>query len=246
MSEKTTIGRLAFWCGFTGLILILILLLYFIILALPQTQGVARVIAPPAVYPYLKTISIVIGIISGILALAGIFVGLVGLFQKKMRGSLAGFICGLVWLALVVVLIAVIFMMFSAFKQDKKLTPSEYDKYDKCRKNQKQLELIINEFWLSDHPKATPEEIMDLDLSNDGSAVSFTMPNGQVIYYTGDMNIYDCPSDGTEENLLVDDTDYVVDYIDEEGYVHVKCIDPEGIEAGHNEEGLKKEEVEGK
>ena len=238
MSEKTTLGRLTFWFGLVGLLLMLLLLLYFFILASPATQSIARAIAPPTVNPYLKAISTVVIAVSAALAVLAIVLGISGLIKRRRRGALAGLIFGAVWLVLVVALIALGWQIVSALKGEKKLVKSEYEKYQKCRENQEQLELIINEFWKADHPDASEEETLGLNLGVEGDVVSFKLPTGQVIHYTGDMTIYDCPCDGSEENPQGEDIDYAVDYIDDNRYVHVKCIDGAGVSAGHNEEGL--------
>jgi len=244
MNKKSTLGRLAFWCALSGLLLTLLLLIYLFILAFPASQGLAKIIAPQSIYPYLKTISIVIAGISAALVVLGIIAGISALAKKQRRGALAGLILGGIWLVLVIALVVVGLAIFSAFKGEKRLVKTEYEKWEKCRHNQQQLELIINEFWKKDHPNAAKEEIVKLNMGPEGDLVGFKMPNGQIIYYTGDMAIFDCPSDGDEKDPQDKDIDYAVDYVDKDGKAHVKCIEPEGVKAGHNQATMEKETEE--
>jgi ABC-type transport system involved in multi-copper enzyme maturation permease subunit len=244
MSKKPFLGRLAFWLSFSGLLLTLLLLIYLFILAFPASQGLAKIIAPQSIYPYLKTISIIITTVSAGLVALGIIIGINALVKKQRKGALAGIILGGIWLLLVIALVVLGLVVFSAFKGEKKLPKTEYEKWEKCRHNQQQLELIINEFWKKDHPNASKEDIMKLNLGPDGDLVGFKTPEGQIIYYTGDMSIFDCPGDGNDKDPQDKDIDYAVDYVDKEGKAHVKCIDPEGVKAGHNQATMEKETEE--
>lgn len=102
---------------------------------------------------------------------------------------------------------------------------SAEEQVKKCRSNQESLAIMLGpEMWGFDHPEAKPEDYKELDLSPKGDLIE---PEDGPAYAT-DPLLFDCPADDDAE-----DVDYVVD-ITPEGEIKIRCIDPDGIQAGHN------------
>lgn len=94
-----------------------------------------------------------------------------------------------------------------------------------CIGNQENIEVAIGpDMWGFDYPDDTPEDIVEINLAPYGDLIE----NDSGVAYINEGSL-DCPADDDP-----DDTDYEL-YIDEEGNVKAKCIDPEGIAQGHNE-----------
>jgi hypothetical protein len=102
---------------------------------------------------------------------------------------------------------------------------SAEEQVKKCRSNQESLAIMLGpEMWGFDHPEAKPEDLKTLDLSPQGDLIE---PEDGPAYAT-DPLLFDCPADDDPP-----DVDYVVD-ITPEGEIKIRCIDPDGIKAGHN------------
>jgi hypothetical protein len=95
---------------------------------------------------------------------------------------------------------------------------------DQCIGNQENIEVAVGpDMWGFDYPDDTPEDIVKIDLAPYGDLID----NDSGIAYINEGSL-NCPADDDP-----DDTDYEL-YIDEEGNVKARCIDPEGIAQGHN------------
>jgi len=182
-----------------------------------------------AIYPHLKTMTIVVFAICLILAVIAIIYGIV-LRRKKTAVTLSnwGLWLGVIWMVFPLVMGISGYKIIQIFKEYKSspqgLTEEEQIIYD-CISHQEQLELIANEFWRVDHPDAEKEDIKNLNLSPEGDLLGMKK-GGRFIYYTGDPGIFNCPADEDME-----DVDYAVDEVDKDGYIHIKCIHNEQ----HNE-----------
>ncbi|MCP4230045.1 MAG: hypothetical protein GY771_07845 [bacterium] len=96
---------------------------------------------------------------------------------------------------------------------------------EQCIENQGNIEIAIGPgIWGVEAPEDTPEDIVKLDLSPYGDLIE-TESGIKCI----NEESLDCPVDEDP-----DDTDYEL-YLNDEGKVKAKCIDPEGIKQGHNE-----------
>ncbi|MGD8719253.1 MAG: hypothetical protein PVH29_10580 [Candidatus Zixiibacteriota bacterium] len=152
-------------------------------------------------------------------------------FVRRLAGrgrALAGVImasASTLIIVTVVILVGVFFGFGNLFggKGGDKL--SAEDRINKCRSNQEKIAVMLGpEMYGFDHPDVRPEELKELDLSPSGDLVN--PEDGPA--YTTDPTIFDCPADDDPN-----DVDYVVD-VTPNGEIKVRCIDPEGMEEGHN------------
>ncbi|MGQ9706958.1 MAG: hypothetical protein ACUVWP_08200 [bacterium] len=211
-------------CGIIGFSILIIWLLFLLLTFTGR-------ISPTGLYPSLRNITIVIVMVSFVLAIIGVIFGFIYLRLERSRLGLIGAIFGILWILLVsgVVITAVKLksMIIEYAKNPEKLTEVELRRL-KCRQNQEQLELIANEFYKKDHPDIAEEEILNLDCGPKGDLVGLRVGK-QIIYYTGDMSIFNCPADTNPNNV-----DYKVSKIDKDGYIHIECITEHGKIENHN------------
>lgn len=215
MSDKnSTVSKLTFTAGLVAVVLTVLHLIFLLL----TFSGRLRF---RAIFPHLKTMTIVILGLSLVLAVLAIVFGII--YRRKEKSKLAswGLWLGVIWMAFPIILGVSSLKIVQIFKDYKKspegLTVEEQVVQD-CISNQEQLELIANEFWRKDHPDSSEEDIKNLDLGPKGDLLGMKK-GGRFIYYTGDFGIFNCPEDEDME-----DVDYAVDKVDKDGYIHIKCI----------------------
>jgi len=211
-------------CGILGFSILIIWLLFLFLTFTGR-------ISPTGIYGLLKNITIVVAVISFILTIVGIIFGFIYFKREKSRLGLIGAIFGILWVLSVagvaITAVKLKSMIVEYAKNPEKLTEVELRRLN-CRQNQEQLELIANEFWKKDHPNATKEDMLNINCGPKGDLVGIRVGK-QVIYYTCDMSIFNCPSDNDPNN-----TDYKVSKIDKNGYIHIECITQKGKIENHN------------
>jgi len=211
-------------CGIIGFSLLIIWLLFLFLTFTGR-------ISPTGIYGALKNITIVVVSVSFILAVAGIIFGFIYFKRERSRLGLIGAIFGILWIlsvaGVVITAVKLKSMIIEYAKNPEKLTEVELRRL-RCKQNQEQLELIANEFYKKDHPNASKEDMMKLNCGPKGDLVGI-MVGKQVIYYTGDMSIFNCPSDTDTTNI-----DYKVSKVDDNGYIHIECATSKGKIENHN------------
>ncbi|RLC41834.1 MAG: hypothetical protein DRH44_07000 [Candidatus Coatesbacteria bacterium] len=188
-------------------------------------------VAPTGLYSHLKAITIVISLVSLLLAVFGTICGFIYFRRERSKlaiiGSISGILCVLFLVALLIAFFQVKSYIIEYAQNPERLSEIELNR-SRCMQNQEQLELIANEFWRSDHPDASEDEILNINCGPGGDLVGIRKGR-QFIYYITDMSVFDCPADEDPNDI-----DYQVSEVDENGFIHIICIDPKGKLEGHN------------
>ncbi len=210
----------------TGLVSLWPILFFVVLWALAQWGGEGDF----SLAPRDTTRNIVLVVIGLGGALAAAVVAIVFAVAALRRGragrrrAIVGLVTGIIGAVVVIAIFALILWVKSMLPSHREGELTAVQRVEKCRENQRNVATALGpEMWGFDHPDEKPEELKELDLSPRGDLVE---PDDGVPYI--DPSFLDCPADDDE-----DDVDYAVD-ITPEGVIRVRCIDPAGVEEGHN------------